>query len=65
VKIRAERRAGELLSQMETSGGGRPSKTGNTMLQVSTLKDLGIERIESHRWQREASIPEAKALPLE
>jgi hypothetical protein len=57
----AERRAGELLAQMEKDAGGRPGKTGNAVLPVSTLKELGIEKIESHRWQREASIPEEAA----
>lgn len=57
VKVRAERKAGELLAGMELSKGGRPPKTCNTMLQVS-LDDLGIERIQSCRWQRLAAVPD-------
>ena len=32
--------------------------TCNTMLQVETLTDLGVSRIQSSRWQQEASVPE-------
>ena len=63
IKIRAERKAGEMLAETELNKGGRPAeKTSNTMLQVNdqTLSDLGIERIQSHRWQKIASIPEDK-----
>ena len=34
IKIRAERRAGELLQEIDKNRGGRPTKTSNTMLQV-------------------------------
>ncbi len=60
IKLRAERRAGELLIQMAASGAredgpGRPEKTS----QAATLKDLGITRDQSARWQAEAGLPEA------
>ncbi|MGD2111665.1 MAG: MT-A70 family methyltransferase, partial [Phycisphaerae bacterium] len=60
IKIRAERRAGELLQEMHKNGGGRPTKTRNTMLQVSgpTLLELGVTRMQSSRWQTIAAIPE-------
>jgi len=59
VKIRAERKAGEMLAQMPKNEGGRPIETSNTMLQVSpTLEELGIERMQSSRWQQIASLPE-------
>lgn len=59
IKVRTERRAGELLAEMEKHEGGRPNKTGCKVQQVS-LQEMGIERTQSHRWQRIASIPEKK-----
>lgn len=60
IKLRAERRGGELLSETDKHKGGRPSKTSNTMLPVSTptLEDLGIDKMESSRMQKIAAIPE-------
>lgn len=60
IKIRAERRAGELLQETDKNRGGRPTKTSNTMLQVSgpTLIELGVTRMQSSRWQTIANIPE-------
>lgn len=59
IKLRAERRAGELLAVMDKHPGGRPSKNGdetrNNVLPV--LADLGIARIQSQRWQLEATVP--------
>jgi len=53
IKIRAERRGGELIPRYITKG-------GNPKLHDATLKDLGIEKTQSSRWQQIASIPEAK-----
>lgn len=60
IKIRAERRAGELLAEMAASGAredgpGRPEKTSHR----ATLKALGITRDQSSRWQACAALPEA------
>ena len=72
IKLRAERKGGELLDRMEKSKGGRPARTGSTMLPVSTLKSIGLDKFQSSRWQAIASIPkkdferhieEAKAKP--
>lgn len=52
LKLRAERKAGELLAEMPKHEGGR-GKTGDTMSQV-----YGIEKHQSSRWQRIASLPE-------
>lgn len=57
VRLLAERKAGEMLARMEKDKGGRPSKTGSTMEPVSTLASLGIDKKESHRWQKLAAIP--------
>ena len=61
IKIRAERKAGEMLAETELDKGGRPSE--NHLHDVSglpKLKELGIAEIQSHRWQKIASIPEDK-----
>lgn len=62
IKIRAERRAGELLKDMEKHVGGRPTKTGSNVLPVFeeplTLAEVGISKTQSARWQRMADIPE-------
>jgi hypothetical protein len=59
IRIRAERRAGELLKEMAVTGerqkaGGdrKKSKSNGT-----TLIDLGITRDQSSQWQRLAEIP--------
>jgi site-specific DNA-methyltransferase (adenine-specific) len=59
IKIRAERRAGELLADSPKNVGGR-RKTDCSVQTVrpDTLEQLGIEPTQSHRWQRIASLPE-------
>lgn len=51
IKLRAERKAGEILSGMEMKPG--PKGNSNT-----TLPILGITKIQSSRWQRAAKVPE-------
>ena len=64
IKLRAERKAGELLRDMPKQDGGRPKKTGNMVLPVSEenhppkLEDIGITKMQSSRFQAIASIPE-------
>ena len=65
VKIRAERKAGEMLAQMPKAVGadygGRTDLDGNRELPSNptpTLADMGIEKMQSHRWQMVASVPE-------
>jgi hypothetical protein len=55
VKLRAERRAGVLLSQLMLRGGDRRSKSRDDRLK---LDDLGISRNQSTRWQIQAKVPE-------
>jgi hypothetical protein len=58
IRIRAERRAGELLGDMQTSGErqakerGRPKKVSSP----TTLPKLGITRDQSSKWQRLARM---------
>jgi len=56
IKLRAERRAGELLK--ETVKPGNPQLSTDTT--IEKLPELGITRDQSSRWQKIASIPEEK-----
>jgi len=49
IKIRAERKAGKMIPEQITVG---------TKSHDVTLSDLGIEQMQSVRWQDIASIPE-------
>lgn len=53
IKLRAEKRIGELLKTDIKQGGDRTARS-----QVVTLKDLGIDKMQSHRWQQVASLPD-------
>jgi hypothetical protein len=55
VKLRAERQAGKLLSQMMLRGGDRRSKSHHDRLK---LDDLGLTANQSKRWQLQARVPE-------
>ena len=59
IKLMAERRAGEMLAEMEKNPG---TVLGGNIVQppsnLPKLEDFGITKIESHRWQLEAGIPE-------
>jgi hypothetical protein len=64
IRLRAERRAGELLAETEknkgTRGQGRPSKRGRSGRppkdETPTLADLGVSKDQSSRWQRLAEM---------
>ncbi len=61
VKIRAERRAGEILAEMPKAVGGEAyheTPTGCIVQPVPSLSDLGIEKTAAHRWQTIAVLPE-------
>jgi N6-adenosine-specific RNA methylase IME4 len=55
VKLRAERRCGELLASTVEHGGDRRSESRS---RDATLNDLGLNRSQSSRWQALAGIPE-------
>jgi hypothetical protein len=56
IKIRAERRIGEMLGETIEHGGDRKSKSHDATLKLS---DLGITKSDSSRCQAIAAIPEA------
>ena len=57
IKVRAERRAGEILEATEKHPGGNPNLS-HDVTGSPKLDDLGITRKQSSRWQAIASIPE-------
>jgi N6-adenosine-specific RNA methylase IME4 len=67
IRLRAERRAGEMLREMAANGGRhdgsnkqnlRGSRAATPV--VPTLADLGITKTQSSRWQHLAQMPEAE-----
>ena len=62
IRLRAERRAGELLRDMDKNQGAKPGKTGRKARPVldttAKLSDLGINKSQSSRWQKLAEIEE-------
>ena len=55
LKLRAERRAGDILSVMRLRGGDR---TSDSAAERTKLAEYGITHSQSARWQKEASLPE-------
>ena len=61
IKLRAERRAGELLAAMAKHPAGRPSENRShaaTDFLPPRLEDLGISKGQSSRWQAIALVPD-------
>jgi len=62
VRVRAERKCGELLKDREMNkGGGDQNSTGTLKVPVlspKSLKEIGISKNNSSAWQRLADIPE-------
>ena len=55
MKLRAERRAGSMLSKLKLHGGDRREETATDRV---TLEEIGISKDQSSRWQLAASVPE-------
>jgi SAM-dependent methyltransferase len=53
LRLRAERRCGELLPTYVKHGGDRTK----ARFDATTLRDLGISKFQSHRWQSMALVP--------
>ena len=59
IKVRAERRAGQMLAEMELKPGKKP--IGNTMVPIAqSLSDIGISKNESSRWQKLAAVTDTQ-----
>lgn len=62
IRIRSERRGGQILSDMDLNPGGQAEHKSYLSRQstgkIPKLSDLGISRNQSSRWQVIASIPE-------
>ena len=62
IRLRAERKAGELSAKLQKSEGGRPSKTRATMDRVSTkaeqLQAAGVTPRQAKQWEKLAAVPE-------
>lgn len=66
LRVRSERRLGELLASVDLPRRGRGEYPRNQNAETShqdtfppTLEELGISRTQSSRWQQIASLPEA------
>lgn len=69
IKVRAERKAGELLAAMPKAKGaaglpgpgrGNAVPMENRVSDTPTLADLGVTKAQSARWQKLAAMPKAK-----
>jgi N6-adenosine-specific RNA methylase IME4 len=60
IRLRAERKAGEILDQMkqrgERAGKGRPENKCDAASHL-TLPDLGVHKKQASRWQQIAAVP--------
>jgi hypothetical protein len=61
IRMRAERRAGELLREMKERGeraksGDKESGRGRKPLSRPTLADIGVSKTQSSRWQNLAAL---------
>lgn len=62
IRLRAERKAGELLSKTEKAKAGRPpenrSHDDTNYRGAPTLEALGISKTQSSKWQQLAAVPQ-------
>jgi hypothetical protein len=62
IRLRAERKAGQLLAQMEKNKGGGDRKSDHrsygTTGDQQTLASLGISRDQSSQWQKLGAVPD-------
>ena len=55
IRLRAERKCGQMLGEREMHGGDRRSRSAASTLK---LADLNISRDQSSQWQKLAAVPE-------
>lgn len=61
IKVRAERRAGQMLAEMPKQDGGHAKKITRSHDSTEfpkTLAEIGISKNESSRWQKLAAVPD-------
>jgi hypothetical protein len=59
IRLRAERRAGQLLRETEKAKPGpEPSDRSHRITDPATLSDLGVSKKQSSDWQKLAGVPE-------
>lgn len=58
IRLRAERRLGEILRTLPKHKGGRPTETPRSNEEVPALGEIGITWTQSSAWQRIASLAE-------
>jgi hypothetical protein len=63
IRLRAERKAGQLLGQMDKAKGAREPGTNRGSTRscegtASTLDDLGISKNQSSQWQKMGAVPQ-------
>jgi len=63
VAIRAERRAGELLAEMEKNKGG-PERIVRSpgVTALPKLSEIGISKKQSSQWQKMAEVPSSSRI---
>ena len=61
IRVRAERKCGELLAEQPKAKGGNPNlSNGTTGCDTPTLTSLGITRDQSSQWQKLAAVPHSQ-----
>ena len=62
IRARAERRAGQMLTDTPKHPAGRPTnnRSGDATNLPPTLAEIGISKDQSSRWQKIAAMPEEK-----
>lgn len=59
IKVRAERRAGELTREIDSAQGRRSTSSPNAKKSKGeVLADLGVSPQTAHRWEKLAAVPE-------
>jgi|SRR6516164_4691190 hypothetical protein len=58
IRLRAERKAGQLLARMDQKANGRPSKEKRSSGATVLLDDLGISKNQSSQWQKLGAMPQ-------
>jgi len=58
IKVRAERRAGQMLAEMPKNEGKLNNSSRSYDTTTTKLSDIGISKDQSSRWQKLAAVPD-------